>query len=119
MNGTHGAIFGTFAAADALFVIHMCSVIGDFHSVTLTNLLAFHTADTADRAFFARKRALVVIFAKHRRFGFIQRDKFYELLRASCDTFFARLALERVYARYAVANANGVIRAGVDTVAVA
>ena len=119
MNGTHGAIFGAFSAADALFVIHMCRVIGNLDCVAFTHLLAFHTADTADRAFFARKRALVVIFAKHRRFGFIQRDKFYELLRASCDTFFARLTLERVYARYAVANANGVIRAGVDTVAVA
>ena len=119
MNGTHGAIFGAFAAADALFVIHMCRVIGDFDRVAFTHLLAFHTADTADRAFFARKCAIVVIFAKHRRFGFIQRAKFYELLRASCDTFFARLALKRINTRYAVANANGVIRAGVDTVAVA
>ncbi len=118
MDGAHGAGFHTFAAADAFVIIDVRGIVLDFNRIAFANLGAFHAADTADFALFAGKGAFVVVFAKHRRFGFIKRDKLDKPFRAGRNAFFARLAGKRVHARHAVANLNGVIRAGLDAVAV-
>ena len=75
MNCTCRTSLYTLAAADAFFVIDVRRIVFDLDRIVFTSLLAFHTADTADLAFLSGERALVVVLAKHRRFGFIQRHK--------------------------------------------
>ena len=93
MNCACRAGFCALAAADALFIVHMRGVVFHLNRTVFAYLLALHTADTADLAFLAGKRTLVVIFAKHRRFRFMQRYKLNQMLRAGGNTLFARLAL--------------------------
>ena len=92
MNRACRAGFYALAAADAFFVIDVRSIVCDLYRIVFADLLTFHTANTADLAFLAGKRALVVILAKHRRFRLVQRHKLNKIFRAGGNTFFARLA---------------------------
>ena len=79
---------GTLSAADAFTVIHVRRVVFDRNRTYGANLLALHTAYTADLALFSRKRALVMVFTRYRSFSVVQRQKLDKSFGASVHAFF-------------------------------
>ena len=117
INRADGAFGMAFAAADALFIIDLCTEAVNRYRSLFARLDALHTAYATRLTFLAGYRALIVVFAEHGCLCFLKRHHFDKPLGTGFNALAAGAALKGINSRNAVANAYRAVFTRLNAVA--